>query len=162
MWDSSLESLKDLFKDTSKNKKKRVVKKLIADSWAHYRRATATMTIREGMTFQKEVISARVFLNEIYPKGLQLFSEKRLQEWQPLSLFIEFPIHFFVQGRVISCSEINLSWGILTQQKFPYRTTIEFLFTTPFEKNVVLQYYRKVQCLMMGQPPEASIQTINQ
>jgi Tfp pilus assembly protein PilZ len=93
----------------------------------------------------KEVVPAKVLLNDLSLTGVGLFTEAPLPISDYVSLVIEYPRHLYVKGKVIWCTPYTFDTKIITQEHYPYRAGIKFIFDNEQEQKNVQEYIESIK-----------------
>lgn len=88
----------------------------------------------------KQVVDARVFLNDLSTTGVGLFAHDNLVPGENISVVIEQPRHLYVKGVVVWCSPYTMTTKIITAETFNYRAGIRFIFDTEEERKTIADY----------------------
>lgn len=89
----------------------------------------------------KAVADSRVFLNDLSPTGVGVFTNLAIEKGEAVSLVIEQPRHLFVKGQIMWCAPYTLNTKVLTsQEQFRYRIGIKFVFNDDEERNALKKY----------------------
>ena len=103
-------------------------------------RTSAQVQIRET----GDVISGRVFLNDLTPDGVGLFLTAPLQKGEEVFLVLEYPKHLFIRGEVAWCNLYRLNTRIISPENFQYRAGIKFQFDTETDHLIVARYFEEI------------------
>ncbi|MCM2322385.1 MAG: PilZ domain-containing protein [Oligoflexia bacterium] len=107
----------------------------------HLDRAPVQLLIRGGLGADHALVRASVVLHDISPRGLFLFTSSNVAVGEKVTLVIEQPRTFYVQGRIVVCKCLSLRQSILSSEApFPYRVGILFEFRSAAEQRAVQQY----------------------
>ncbi len=114
----------------------------------HLRRTQATLklvpTLGTGdqatIGLNAKPIDARVFLNEIQAKGIELFTTVELEAGKMVAITIEAPKQFFVKAKVKWCAENHDDPRVITEQTYRYRSALTFVFSSAEEEAAVAKY----------------------
>lgn len=119
----------------------------------HLKRTQATLklvpTIGTGdqatIGLNSKPIDARVFLNEINPKGMELFAVSALEAGKMVAVTIEAPKQFFVKAKIKWCAENHDDPKVIAEQSYRYRVMLTFVFSSPEEEAAVAKYCAEIQ-----------------
>lgn len=89
-------------------------------------------------------IEVRVILNDLSPKGMQLFSTEPFISGQDIKLKITDPIAIEVSAKVRWCQEHNASSHVISNRDFSYRLGIEFVVNNPEEQQAIKLFYDEI------------------
>lgn len=107
----------------------------------HMKRASAQIKLEHDPA---QVITSRVLLNDLTPKGVGLFAVSPLLPGSQVLLTIDQPKQMFVKGRVVWCMEFDLNSHVLSEQKFRYRVGIQFQFASEEERQALAAYVQSL------------------
>jgi hypothetical protein len=89
----------------------------------------------------EELLPARVVLNDLYPRGVFVFTPSALMPGRECAITIPEPRRFYIRGVVTSCKEIATGGRVLpSDAAFKYRVAIEFDFGSVYEEESVREY----------------------
>ena len=95
-----------------------------------------------------EVVRARVFLHDISPTGVGLFTEHRIEVGAKVDLVIEAPKHIFLKTTVAWSAEAgNTSHIITTGGTYPYRVGLDIHFESPEQEEEFKKYCSQISGL---------------
>ena len=103
----------------------------------HLKRAHAELQILHGtpgLRSANEVLHANIMLNDIRPRGLQVFSHQSLPFGQKVSIAIPAHRGFFAHGRVIGCEPLSTRITPASGTAPRYRVVIAFEFQSIDER----------------------------
>jgi len=87
----------------------------------------------------------RMLLNEVSQTGFIFFATTPLMVGNEISVTVEHPIRFFSKARIIGCVEIPMSFGIVREDDFKYRVTVEFVPSGEEQKREFQNYFELIQ-----------------
>lgn len=108
--------------------------------FVHLKKTPAELILDEGVGRPKTIFQAMVVLNELTPDGIHLFSESPFGGHQELTLNIPSLRNFFIKGKVVACTEIQVNPGIMSARSFNYRVQLSFIFNSEAEREAVREY----------------------
>lgn len=82
----------------------------------------------------------RVLLNDLSVQGLEVFSPQALTPGTEIRVTIEQPRMLFVKARVLFSDHYNCSRRVISQQPYPYRVGIVFVFQSEQEERAVREF----------------------
>lgn len=97
-------------------------------------------------------VSARIFLPEIFPLAVFLFSEKPFSLDERVSLTLHSPRQFFAVGRVVSCRDYTQDSRVIPANgvTYKYRVAIKFEFKNERERHEIEAYVAKLRTPQTG------------
>lgn len=116
-------------------------------SGLHIRRVSAQ--IQGAAT---DMARVRVLLNDLSPHGLEIFSPQALTPGNEVEITLEHPKLLFVKARVLFSDHYNSSSRVISQQPYPYRVGIVFLFQSEQEEKDVREFLEKTALECNGAP----------
>lgn len=91
-----------------------------------------------------EVISGRVFLNDLNSNEVTLFLAEPILRETDVFVVIEQPKHLFIRGKVVWCTLFQLSMKVLSVESYKYRARVRFNYETAEERTMVEEYFRSL------------------
>lgn len=88
----------------------------------------------------KEVIEARVILNDFNTKGVSFFSPQLLPQGLSITLATLDPFKIVLHGRVVYCQEANATSHVISSIHFGYRIGMEFTPADEAEREALAKY----------------------
>jgi len=134
----------------AKNPKKKVRKKNYNKTPVkyHMKRIPAQLSQKEVGLGQKphpkDLVAARILLNDLKPEGLTMFTEKPLMVGDSIRITLLEPTHFYCKGRVVWCQELPSEGRILSPFSFTYRVGIQFEFDSELDSQRIKKYCEKI------------------
>ena len=77
-----------------------------------------------------EVHEARIMLNDLSPSGIGIYGPEPIQKGKLVTIFLQHPQAVQVEGRVIWCQRDDYGERIISQERYPYRIGVKFVFKT--------------------------------
>lgn len=106
----------------------------------HFRRVDAKLELDPPIG-EHPKSDIRIFLNDLNPNGVGIFSPTSLLAGQKVNLSFEVPMTLTIKGRVIWCQDIHFSSHILSNHNaYHYRLGIEFKPETPEETQKIKDF----------------------
>jgi hypothetical protein len=102
----------------------------------HIKRVRASLKL-EIPGGQARMIEAWVLLNDFSPDGMGLFTANKFNADDQITVTLESPKKIEIKARIAWSMEVVGASRILKAQACPYRAGVEFLFTTPEEREAV-------------------------
>lgn len=116
------------------------------------------------LSHEKIIVKGRFFLNDLNIAVFHLFTEKKIPKDASVSITIDDPIQFYIQGIVEHSEAFNLDSPVISPTTYPYRTSIRLLFQSSAEKNDVRAYFGKIMeelvCRPAGALPPATPRSV--
>jgi hypothetical protein len=104
----------------------------------HFSRIAANIIVNDD---QQTVISARVILNELYPRKMFLFTTTPLTPGSECFVMIPEPHWLYIKGRVGTCHEMLFGGRVISSENaFKYRMAVEFEFGNADEERLIREY----------------------
>jgi hypothetical protein len=126
----------------AKDKPKSIVK--------HLKRATAQLKLPGAGTAVGQVV-----LNDMTPKGLEVFVADQIAPELEVALTMEYPTRFFVRGRVAACNEVSSTNKVLSDKKLRYRATVIFILDSAEQEQAVAAHVAGIQSSLLNQKKAA-------
>lgn len=112
----------------------------------HLRRTHASVKLTASGELGKtqSTLEGRIFLNEIRPKGLDIFTTEALPVGKQVAISVEAPKQFFVKAKVKWCQENYDDVRIISEKNFKFRCGLVFVFSSPEEEASVKKYCEEI------------------
>lgn len=115
----------------------------------HMKRVMAQLKVvpQEGAGLgnnSNQLFEARVILNDFSPTGVGLFMSEPVMVGELLAITVEHPKRFYCKARAVWCQVLTQEGHIISQQNYPYRIGLEFIFETPEEQASVKAFYEEI------------------
>jgi hypothetical protein len=120
MWSSTNQRIKALM-SARQRERERLTRPI------HVRRADIKLSFRADDGFLVEV-PARGLLNDFTPAGFSVYAVARLSPNVEVTVEVEHPKRFTLQGKIVWCQYQPSSSHVLTTQTYPYRVGLALLF----------------------------------
>ena len=114
----------------------------------HLKRARAELQLlhgTQGLRTAKDVLHANIMLNDIRPRGLQVFSHQSIPFGQKVSISIPAHRGFFAHGRVIGCEPLSPRITPASGVTPKYRVVIAFDFESIDERLAIKNFCDDLQ-----------------
>ncbi|MEK6577674.1 MAG: hypothetical protein AABZ55_00480 [Bdellovibrionota bacterium] len=124
---------------SSKNKGKSSIKRRTAGRGRrtlHLKRVIGEVKLT-GTTQPPQIHKVRIILNDFTPKGLGLFCSSPLMVGQDIAITLEHPKRMYVCGRITWCQEHDPDSHVMSNNPFPYRAGVLFVFNNAEEETAV-------------------------
>jgi hypothetical protein len=115
-------------------------KKRLGPRIAHLKRTHGQLVIDRGFGQLPTILPARLILNDLRPKSVELFCPHQLSPGQEVSLALEHPRPIQLRGHVVTCFTGEQSSRVHTAVAFTYRIHILFEFLNDGEERALAEY----------------------
>jgi len=113
---------------------------------AKIRIETETPSITMKSEHEDEFYPARLMLNDFKPGSVCVFTTRKLNVKQTVSITIESPRQFYCKGQVVQVRHLGTDSNILIEgEPFRYRVGINFITSSDTEKKTILDYFNELQ-----------------
>lgn len=96
------------------------------------------------------VVPARVVLNEVTPKGMQLFVGQSLPVGALAQIALEEPRRVYVRATIVSSQEFSSETRIIRTEPFSYRVGVAFAFETEEDEKSFKSFLEDLKAQILG------------
>jgi len=87
-----------------------------------------------------QVSESRVFLQDLSPGGVGIFTNLQFPKGDRVSIVIEQPKTLYVRGEVMWCNPYTFDTKVLSADQYKYRAGIRFVYDSPEEEAAVKSF----------------------
>ena len=117
----------------------------------HFKRVGAEMrAVADKKSLEPgPAIAVRVFLNDLAPLTLALFSTQALCTGQEVAVVINEPSMIYLRAQVTFCQEHDPNCHIISEQRYAFRIGLKLIFESPTEAEAVKKYCAEIMQILM-------------